>query len=51
MVLAASDRVAPRVGRRRIAGVERRDGGEVVGVIAGERADPAELADIDCETG
>ena len=43
----SGDRVGPRLSRRRIAGVERCDLGEIEGVVPGERPDPAEAAHVD----
>ena len=43
----SGDRVGPRLSRRRIAGVERRDLGEIEGVVPGQRPDPAETAHVD----
>ena len=45
------DRVGPRLMRRRISGVERRDLGEVECVVARERPDPAEAAHVDRSAG
>ena len=45
------DRVAPGLAGRRVAGVERRDLGEVKRVVAGERPDPAKTAHVDRSAG
>ena len=45
------DRVGPGLAGRRIAGVERRDLGEVERVVAGERPDPAKTAHVDRSAG
>ena len=48
--LRAGADLAPRLGRLRVARVERGDAGEVEGVVAGERPDPREPAHVDRQT-
>ncbi len=50
LCLDPPDDVAPRLRSGRIAGVERCDSIEVVGVVAGERPDPGETADVDARS-
>ena len=47
----ARDRLGPGLSRRRVAGIERRDLGEVEGVVSGERPDPAKTAHVDRGAG
>ena len=51
MAVPARDGIAPRLGGRRVAGVERRDLLKIEGVVADERTDPRQLAHVNPDRG